>query len=202
MIVYVETPERERYARLINDYFQLRKRVFHNEMGWSVRVTDGLERDALDEEPCTYALCVDARGRLHAGIRLIPTTQMTLLELAFDGLVPDRLSFTSPTIWEVSRFCVDRNTPAGRVSAGLDRAALELMLANFDYARRNGITHYLAVTEERMLRLAGQFGIPVDLIGRQKIDGGDVVCGLIPVNSETATIARKMRPIVEGRETA
>ncbi|TCD15223.1 acyl-homoserine-lactone synthase [Oricola cellulosilytica] len=202
MIVYVETPERERHARLVDDYFQLRKRVFHDEMGWNVRVTGELERDVLDEHPCTYGLSVDAGGRLNAGIRLIPTTQMTLLELAFDGLVPDRLSFRSPTIWEVSRFCIDRTAPGGWVSAGLDRAALELMLANFGYARRNGITHYLAVTEERMLRLAGQFGIPVDVLGRQQIEGCDVVCGLIPVNSQTATMARKMQPLVEGRKSA
>ena len=197
MIIHVETCDRTEQAELLDSYFRLRKKVFHDRLGWDVPVSGEQERDVLDDLPCTYALSVGADGDVSAGIRLIPTTQMTLLKLAFDGLVPPEYDFRSPTIWELSRFCVDRDRPSGRVTAGLDFETLALTIANFDYARRNGITHYLTVTEERMLRLTGQFGVPAELLGRRVIDGCDVVCGLIPVNAETARLADRMRPFVE-----
>jgi N-acyl-L-homoserine lactone synthetase len=197
MIIHVETHQRARHAELVEAYFRLRKEVFCDRLKWDVPVSGDFERDVLDDHPCTYALSVDAAGNLSAGIRLIPTTQTTLLEIAFDGLIPPEYNFRSPTIWELSRFCVDQQSPAGRLPAGLDKATLALTLANFDYARRNGITHYLTVTEGRMLRLTQQFGVPAELLGQRTIEGCEVVCGLIPVNAETAALARRMRPFVE-----
>ncbi len=197
MIVHIESGQREEYADLLAAYFRLRKTVFRDQLGWNVPVCGDHERDILDDLPCTYALSVGGDGTLNAGIRLIPTTQTTLLELAFDGLVPPQYNFRSPTIWELSRFCVNRDGPVGRLPAGLDFETLALTIANFDYARRNGITHYLTVTEERMIRLTSQFGVLTERLGGRVIDGCDVVCGLIPIDAQTTRLADRMRPFVE-----
>ena len=197
MVIHIETRQRAEHAALLESYFRLRKKVFHDRLGWDVPVTGDVERDILDDKPCTYALSVGNDGNVNAGIRLIPTTQTTLLKLAFDGLVPPECDFFSPAIWELSRFCVDRDRPSGRLPAGLDFETLALTIANFDYARRNGITHYVTVTEERMLRLTRQFGVPAELLGRRILEGCDVVCGLIPVNAETARLAGRMRSFLE-----
>jgi N-acyl-L-homoserine lactone synthetase len=198
MIIHVETHEREKYAAELAAYFRLRKTVFHDRLGWNVPVEGDQERDLLDDQPNTYALSLTANGSVNAGIRLIPTTQTTLLELAFDGLIPDACNFRSPTIWELSRFCVDHGIGKGRLPSGLDRATLELTIANVDYARRNGITHYLAVTEERVFELSRQFSAAVEVLGRQTIDGCNVVCGLLTVDAHARKAADQVRPFAGG----
>ena len=198
MIIHVEMHDREARPRELASYFRLRKSVFHDRLGWAVTVDGDEERDVLDDLPCTYALSLDATGAVNAGARLIPTTQMTLLDLAFDGLVPEGISFRSPTIWEVSRLCVDDRNEGDRLAGGLAMANLELALGNFDYARRNGITHYLTVTEQRVYELTQLFGIGVDLLGRQTIDGCDVVCGLIAIDGRSDAAAKRMRPLTRA----
>lgn len=198
MIIHVEMHDRPARARELAGYFRLRKSVFHDRLRWAVTVHGDEERDILDDLPCTYSLSVDATGTVHAGARLIPTTQTTLLDLAFDGLVPGGISFRSPTIWEVSRLCVDAGGEGDRLAGGLAMANLELAIANFDYARRNGITHYLTVTEQRVYELTQFFGMDVDLLGRQHIDGCEVVCGLIAIDGRSVAAAERMRPLMRA----
>ncbi|MCI5074225.1 acyl-homoserine-lactone synthase [Oricola sp.] len=200
MIIHVETHDRPRYTREVSAYFRLRKTVFHDQLGWDVPVHGDEERDPLDEMPCTYALSVDAAGAVNAGIRLIPTTQTTLLDLAFDGLVPEGLHFSSPTIWELSRFCVDRRNAGGRLPVGLGLATLELSLANFEYARRNGITHYITVTEQRIFELTRVFDLGCELLGHQTIDGCPVVCCLIQIDEHVRRLTERYRPLMQARQ--
>ena len=202
MIIHVEMHERARHARAVAEYFRLRKKVFHDRMGWNVPVEGDQERDPLDDLPCTYALSLDPDGAVNAGIRLIPTTQTTLLDLAFDGLVPDACTFRSPTIWELSRYCVDHDVAQDRLPAGLGLASLELTLANVDYARRNGITHFITVTEERIFELTKLFDLGMELLARKTIDDCPVVCGLFSINARTLELAERMRPFASGTAAA
>jgi len=195
MIIHIEMHERDTHAGRIAEYFRLRKKVFHDRLGWDVPVHDDQERDPLDDLPCTYALSLDPDGAVNAGIRLVPTTQTTLLDLAFDGLVPDAVSFRSPTIWELSRYCVDHDLATDRLPAGLGLATLQLTLANFDYARRNGITHFIAVTEERVFELTNVFDLGAELLARRTIDGCRVVCTLFSIDGHALQLAEKFRSL-------
>jgi N-acyl-L-homoserine lactone synthetase len=195
MIIHVETHERHIRSGAVEEYFRLRKKVFHDRLGWEVPVHGDQERDPLDDLPCTYALSLDSTGVVNAGIRLIPTTQTTLLDLAFDGLVPDAVSFRSPTIWELSRYCVDHDLATDRMPTGLGLATLQLTLANLDYARRNGITHFIAVTEERVFELTNVFDLGAELLARQEIDGCRVVCTLFSIDERAMQLAEKFRPL-------
>lgn len=195
MIIHVEMHERETSAEPVAQYYRLRKKVFHDQLGWSVPVHGDQERDPLDDLPCTYALSLGLDGTVNAGIRLIPTTQTTLLDLAFDGLVPDAVDFRSPTIWELSRYCVDHDLAKERLPAGLGLATLQLTLANFDYARRNGITHFIAVTEERIFEMTNVFDLGAELLARRTIDGCRVVCTLFSIDERAMRLAERFRPL-------
>ena len=198
MIIHVEMHQREQHARAVGEYYRLRKKVFHDQLGWDVPVVGDEERDPLDDLPCTYALSLGPDGAVNAGIRLIPTTQTTLLDLAFDGLVPDAFNFRSPTIWELSRYCVDHNLATDRLPTGLGLATLQLSLANFDYARRNGITHFIAVTEERVFELTNVFDLGAEVLARRTIDGCRVVCTLFPIDDRALRLAERFRPLAAG----
>ena len=202
MIIHVEMHDRADHAREVAGYYRLRKTVFHDRLGWDVEVQGDEERDCLDEMPCTYALSVDENGQVNAGIRLIPTTQTTLLDLAFDGLVPEDFDFHSPTIWELSRFCVDSAAAAERLPVGLGMATLELSLANLDYALRNGITHYIIVTERRMYELTRVFSLGFELLGSRTIDGCDVVCGLISIDERARAASERLRGVMQAQRTS
>lgn len=198
MVVHVEMHDRAAHAGSIAAYYRLRKKVFHDELRWAVTVDGDEERDVLDDLPCTYALAHDGAGRLTAGVRLIPTTQMTLLDLAFDGLVPDAFSFRSPTIWELSRYCVDHDAETGRMPTGMGLSTLRLTLANVAYARANGITHFIAVTDERIYELTRQFNLGMELLARSEIDGCRIVCGLFAIDERAMAMAERMRPLANG----
>ncbi|MFZ2100053.1 MAG: acyl-homoserine-lactone synthase [Oricola sp.] len=198
MIVHIEMHDRENHAGAIAEYYRLRKKVFHDHLAWDVPVEGDQEKDLLDDLPCTYALSLGPDGAVDAGIRLIPTTQTTLLDLAFDGLVPDDFNFRSPTIWELSRYCVDHDMATDRLPAGLGLASLQLTIANVDYARRNGITHYIAVTEERIFELTKLFELGMELLARRVIDGCPVVCGLFSIDERALERAERMRPLAAG----
>lgn len=194
MIFHVEMHERETHAEPVAQYFRLRKKVFRDRLGWDVPISGDQERDPLDDLPCTYALSLNSDGAVNAGIRLIPTTQTTLLDLAFDGLLPDAVNFRSPTIWELSRYCVDHDLAKERLPAGLGLATLRLTLANFDYARRNGITHFIAVTEERVFEMTNVFDLGAELLARRVIDGCRVVCTLFSIDERAMLLAERFRP--------
>jgi N-acyl-L-homoserine lactone synthetase len=130
------------------------------------------------------------------GARLIPTTQMTLLERFFGGLVPDNMSFRSPTVWESSRFCVDHDLAETRMSSGGKRATIALGIGNLDYAMANGITHFVTVIEERMYELSRNYGTDQSLLSNQTIEGANVICALIPVNERNIELANKMRVFI------
>lgn len=202
MIIHVEMNEREIRAEAVAQYYRLRKKVFHDRLGWDVPVRGDQERDSLDELPCTYTLSLGSDGAVNAGIRLIPTTQTTLLDLAFDGLVPDAVNFRSPTIWELSRYCVDHDMARDRLPAGLGLATLQLALANLDYARRNGITHFLAVTEERVFEMTNVFDLGAELLARRTIDGCRIVCTLFSINERTMQLAERFRPLAATEAAA
>jgi len=193
MILHVEMHQRESHAEAVSRYFRLRKKVFHDRLGWDVPVCGDQERDPLDDLPCTYALSLGPGGAVEAGIRLIPTTQTTLLDLAFDGLVPDAVNFRSPTIWELSRYCVDHDLATDRMPAGLGLATLQLTLANLDYARRNGITHFLAVTEERVFEMTNVFDLGAELLARRTVGGCRVVCTLFTIDERAMRLAERFR---------
>ena len=43
MIYVIDSLNRTEYSKLLTDMFRLRKRVFHDQLGWDVQITDGQE---------------------------------------------------------------------------------------------------------------------------------------------------------------
>lgn len=196
MILHVEERDRSKHASELNQYFQLRKRVFHDQLGWDVSVSGDIERDPLDDAPCTYTLYLDQDGTVAGGARLIPTTQTTLLDMAFDGLVPENVSFRSPTIWESSRYCINHDVAHSRMSSGAKKATIGLTIGNYDYAIATGISHYIAVVEARLFRLSQSYNLDVEILGEKKFPDCDVICALYPISDKTHKVANLMRQMV------
>ena len=119
MIVVIEKNNAHKYSNLVDKMHRLRARIFHDRLGWDVRVVDGKERDKYDDEEPVYIIYTDDEAReVKGSMRLLPTTGPTLLADCFADTLPDAALLSAPTIWEATRFCIDdrlldRGSPDG-----------------------------------------------------------------------------------------
>jgi N-acyl-L-homoserine lactone synthetase len=134
--------------------FVARKRVFIDLLKWDLPVLDGrFELDGFDNEHAHYLILLGAGGEHLASARLLPTTQPHLLDMYFADLCEDDVP-TGPPIYEITRFCLDRDLNA----AGRRLARNRLVTALVAHALDNGIERYTGVAEMSWLQQILSFG--------------------------------------------
>ncbi len=76
--------------------YRLRKQVFVDDLGWSVEVRNGQEKDHYDDFGPAYLVWMNPTTRaLYGSMRLMPTTGPTLLYDVFKDTFPAAASFGS-----------------------------------------------------------------------------------------------------------
>jgi acyl homoserine lactone synthase len=190
MIVYVEPEGRARHAAEIDQYLKLRKEVFCDRLRWVAPGTDGMERDALDEEYNLYVLHLDDEsGRVSGGVRLMPTTGRTLLHTVWADMLPQPELYRSPQIWEATRFCVDSRASSRRANLA-NRATLALTLAVIDFAQANAVSQIIAVCESKFFEMTNAYCGDATIIQRRiDANGVDICCGLWSAEMDRSRIA-------------
>ncbi|AOR76394.1 acyl-homoserine-lactone synthase [Novosphingobium resinovorum] len=140
--------------QILSAMFEARKSVFVDLLKWDVPVIAGCyEIDQFDNAHAQYLVLTDGKGRHMASARLLPTTREHIL----GGLYPQLCSGAvphSPTIREITRFCIERTlTTAER------RAARDTLVARLaDHALAEGITAYTAVADAAWCAKIHAFG--------------------------------------------
>jgi acyl homoserine lactone synthase len=164
MIRLVHGSERHRFARELDEYHRIRKKVFHERMGWDVPIINAWEVDGFDVLNPLYCIATDTSDRVIGGLRLLPTMGFNMLNDVFGVLLPEGKRIESPLIWESSRFAVDHTVDVPSGPSGLGRATAELGLAMNEVGRRAGLTHVVTVYDalmHRVLKRAGCAGEPI-----------------------------------------
>ena len=164
MINLVQGHDRARYPREIDAMHRLRRRVFHERMGWEVALIRDWEIDGFDAFDPLYLLSVDEQDRVVGTLRLLPTTGFTMINDVFSELLPDSEPIVSPLIWESSRFAVDRDADVPIGPNGVSRAVAELGIGMNEVAMRAGLTHVVTVYDalvHRTLKRAQCAGEPM-----------------------------------------
>lgn len=125
MFILVQAHQYTRYQALMDQAFRLRKRVFHDQLGWAVTIDGDCERDEYDALRPAYLMWSNDRAdRLYGTLRLMPTTGPTLLYDVFRDTFAGA-SLIAPGIYEGTRMCLDEeilsedfpNLETGRLSA-------------------------------------------------------------------------------------
>ncbi|WP_188824781.1 acyl-homoserine-lactone synthase [Brucella endophytica] len=187
MLHYIHPDQRSQYRSLLEDYFRLRKNIFHDKLGWSVKITGDMEKDVYDTMDCLYILSTDAKGKLLGGLRQMVTTGPTLTWEAFSDLVPDRTSIMSPRVWETTRFCVSPEASHLKFNSGVNRVAIELSLGAIEYGIEHGVRRHIAVCERTVFELCRSFRVPSEILGsRIEPNGSEILCVAWEVNEESA----------------
>ncbi|WP_114836080.1 acyl-homoserine-lactone synthase (plasmid) [Agrobacterium tumefaciens] len=201
MFLLIQPYQYDRYAGLLEQSFRLRKRVFHDCLGWRVDVPHGLERDAYDGLGAVYLVWCDEDGHhLYGAVRLMPTTGPTLLRDVFSRTLAGK-DLVSLIAWEGTRMCLDvdllsKSQPALSPS----RAFGLLLLALFECAFAHGIETLVSNYEPPMERVYRRAGLRVKEIGRADGYGRlPVCCGVFTVSAETLhqmrTVLRVAQPL-------
>jgi acyl homoserine lactone synthase len=91
--------------------FRLRHREFVERQSYAVRSINGLEFDAYDT-PASQYIVYSEDGRTVLGCsRLTPIEFGCMLADHFPHMVNDKTVFSTPKVWEGTRFCIDSRLP-------------------------------------------------------------------------------------------
>lgn len=164
--------------------FEARKRVFVDLLGWDLPVLAGrYEIDQFDDPHARY-LILSESGRNHrASARLLPTTRPHILSDLFAPLC-DEAPPTGPDIFEITRFCLDRDLRAAERRHWRD--ALVTGLAG--YALEHEIRTYTGVAELHWLKQILAFGWRATPLGPPRtLDG--MTLGALRIDLDANTLA-------------
>ena len=187
MFTTVQPHEIPANEALLQQFFQVRKRVFFDRLNWSVPVVGDIERDAYDDAAPTYLLWVNAqRTVVYGGLRLMPTTGPTLVHDVFfatHGRNPDLIA---PDLWEGTRMCLDeeaiaRDMPDLDPGQAFDRMFVALCEASLGLGIRRLVSNF----EACMSRIYRRAGLSWSLKGQADGYGARPVhCAVFDVSAE------------------
>lgn len=168
MIVIVDALNRHLFTEMLDDMFKLRKRVFHDRLGWEVDITDGKEVDLFDDLHPAYLIALDDSGEVVGCMRILQTTGPHMLADVFYDIMDGEPPVRSAQLWEVTRFCVDTDRlKAGKSRNSISYVTSELFVAATEYGKNNGILDAVAVIDPVMNRvMIRSQNTPYDYLGK------------------------------------
>jgi len=175
-------------AIALRGMFEARKRVFVDLLGWDVPVlAERFEVDQFDDVHCAYLLLADSAGGHLASARLLPTTRPHILDSLYPELC-DGSAPRGPDIFEITRFCLERD-----LSARDRRRVRDTLICGLvEYALANGIRAYTAIAERRWLEQIQGFGWRTRALGPQLGDGAARLGALeIRIDPDTPRLVRE-----------
>lgn len=170
MIYVIDSLNRHDHAEMLDEMFRLRKRVFHDRLGWDVQITDGQEVDLFDRLDPAHIVSVDDEGHVVGCMRLLQTTGPHMLAEVFAPILDGEPPTRSSTVWEATRFCVDTMRLAGgRGRNTISYVTSEVMIGAFEFAMAAGVRDAVAVIDPVMNRVLQRSGnAPYAYLGSAK----------------------------------
>lgn len=175
-ITFKTIPE---YGDLLVNFMKARKRVFIDQLHWTLPETEGMEFDQYDT-PQAHWIVIHEYGEILGGVRLTPTTAKVgiysyMLRDAQKGLLSDIptdvLFLDAPVdenVWEASRLFITDEVPAHR------RLHVQGMLMSqlTRSARDVGASHVIGIVPAVFSRWLRRLGLDAVPVGRKfEIDG-------------------------------
>lgn len=167
MIIVIDALNKDRFADLLDEMFQLRARVFEGRLGWEVEVQNGREIDQFDALDPAYVIGLDNDGHVVSCVRALQTTGPHMLSEVFHAILGGEPPLRSSTLWESTRFCVDTQRLAGDgTMKAVSLATCELMIGSLEFARRAGIADIITVIDPVINRILKRSNnAPYDYVG-------------------------------------
>jgi N-acyl-L-homoserine lactone synthetase len=169
MALLIEPRHYARLAKVLEQVFRLRRKVFVDRLGWALPGADGgLEMDAFDHGPGAYLAVLNEAGQVTATVRFTPSTEPNVSRDVLAPLMGVVLP-AGPHIVEMSRMCADPALP--REARGA--AMLDLRLSTAALCLKRGWTHSIGVGYDHHIQPLIRSGMTVQILGPPVIFAGD-----------------------------
>ena len=170
MLRYVYAEDLHQFPKLADSMFRDRADQFKERLGWEVSVDEnGYEKDQYDALNPLYVIWEMPDGTHGGSMRFLPTTGRTMINEHFTSAMGGG-TVVSPLIWECTRFCLKRGAPA--------HVAAALMLGGGEIMRGFGISHFVGVFDERMVRIYRMIGSSPEVLGSEGVGRDRISVGL------------------------
>ena len=200
MFKMIEPHETACHPKLMRAIFRLRKRVFHDQLGWAVKVDGDEERDGYDDLGASYLVwCSRDHSRLYGVVRLMPTDGPTLLHDVFWATHGRNADLVADDIWEGTRMCLDedllsRDFPEMEPGRGFSL----LLLALCEAALFHGISRLVSNFEPAMSRVYRRAGVSMKMHGSADGYGQrPVCCASFTVSEQVHSEIRKVLGVAD-----
>ena len=182
MLHIVKEPFRPVPDAVLRAMFAARKSVFVDLLKWQIPVLDGrFEVDQFDDEHARYVILSEPDGTHLASARLLPTLRPHILD-SFYAILCDAPPPRGEDIFEITRFCLDRNLRAAERRVVRNR----LVTAIADHALANGIRRYVAIAEMNWFQQILAFGGQCRPLGAPRWHEGSLLVALeIMIGADT-----------------
>ncbi len=168
MALIIRSHHRSAFSSLLDEMYQLRRRVFVERLGWKLD-TDGIrEIDQFDNGGCMHLVAFDPAGRVRATSRYTPSMEPNVT----CDVLQDRMKCAfprGPHIVEVTRHCVDPELD----DATRKEVLLDMRVSQLELAHRHGWTHSLGVSYDRHIQPWIRVGMQVEVLGSPFLFPGD-----------------------------
>lgn len=111
MITCVNFENLDECGAILHSQFTLRYKQFIERQSYDVKSYNGMEFDQYDTPATSYLVYHDDRGHALATSRLMPTTHGCMLQDIFPQMVENKTNLISESIWEGTRYCMDKSIP-------------------------------------------------------------------------------------------
>lgn len=187
MIKYVYADALDAFPKLRDSMFRDRAYQFKERLKWDVTVSEeGFETDEYDEMNPLYMIYEMPDGSHGGSMRNLPTTGNTMINDHFSNLT-DGVQFSSPLIWETTRFCLSPR--AGKLASRIGAA---VCLAGCEAGIRWALDSSVGVFDARMVHIYKRLGWCPEVLGKSGSGKDAIAMGLWTVSEEAMdTIARK-----------
>lgn len=201
MVVVVTYANRHAHADAVAQMHRDRKAIFVDALHWQVPVVDGqFEIDEYDTDAAVYLVAPDPATGHRGSVRLVCTSGPHLLGDKFAFLCDDTVP-AGADIWEITRLC----TTPGMAPAAALQVRMQLVIALFEHALRNGIASYTMMTHTAYLPTLLTVGWDIAPLGAPADIGGQPT-GALQIRVTTASLdkLRAMygfsQPVIDGGE--
>jgi acyl homoserine lactone synthase len=199
MITVVTPANIHKNVHLLAQMFQLRSRVFFEELDWDVTVVEDMEGDRYDTYDPVYLIARSGLGEVCGCARLMPSTGPNSLNNNFPVLISGDTYQRSEHIWECSRFIVDTAMGRRQIPQSITPYTYELLLAMLEFGLSCGWTHLVSVTDLRQERVLSMARWPLLRIGKEyKVGATWAVAGLLDVSEDSLHRVRRVSGIQEN----
>lgn len=175
-------------AALLDSMYRLRAEVFHQRLGWDVRVEDGREHDWFDLIGPYYLVAHDGAQNALGCCRLLPSTGPNMLRDVFPALLDGAPAPAAESIWEISRFAIAPQCAGD--GYGFGPLAGALLGGMIHFADRLAGTEVIGVTTVAVERLLLHMGLEMRRLGRPRRIGKVMSLAFsIPIHAANLEVA-------------